>query len=465
MAVEAPRAFSHTERDGALCSTILRMSARRFPGPESQRLIAELDQYVRTTTLPFVVDLDRCRGMRLGTVDGDEVVDWGGFYGSKLIGPGHPRLRTPEFSAKIARVTSLRVPNPDYLTPECLEYYRLVYSIAPRCMRGEGLEVYAVNSGAEAVENAMKYLIHEFGERRKLAPNPPAARRFIYFDRAFHGRTIGALNVTRLLHDPTVTRGFEGFIPGNIQVPFPHTDTSRPESANEAEVTEALATVKENLERYQGEVIGIVVEPLQGAGGQRMATKRFFQELSRLARTYDVGLAFDEVQTAGGQTGDVFMVDQLDLPHPPDAVATAKKFGNGLVYMRTTMSDRGVLDSTWGGSLADMVRFIEEWRVVTEERLIEQVPEKAELLIGGLQELTRDFPERVFNVRGIGLYQGFSLRTPEQRTRLKERALQEEGYVLLGAGAQTIRLRPTLDVTKEEIEELITVLRRVVPVA
>lgn len=436
------------------------MSSLRFPGPSSRALLEELDKYVKAEPFPFVLDLERSKGMRLATVDGDSVVDWGGFFGSKLIGVGHERLRSSEFLQKVGRVAGLRVPNPDYLTRECLDYYALVHRLAPWVMRGDELEVYVVNSGAEAVENAMKYLIHLFEEKRRKAGRSAEVRRFLYFEGAFHGRTIGALNVTRLRHDPVVTRGFEGFLPGNIQIPFPHIDTSRAPAENEAEVDEVLSIVRENLERFAGEVIGIVVEPLQGAGGQRVSLPRFFRELSRLARDFDVGLAFDEVQTAGGQTGDVFLIDQFELPHPPDAVATAKKFGNGVVYMRRVMADRGVLDSTWGGSLADMVRFQEEWRVVEDERLIEQVPGKTARLVDGLEALARRHPDRLFNVRGVGLYQGWSLRRPEDRDRLQEAALEEEGLLLLGAGAQTIRLRPTLDVSHEEIDELLVMLGR-----
>lgn len=432
----------------------------RYPGPKSRALIQELSRYVIVEPHPFVLDLSRCAGMWIVTVDGERIFDWAGYYGAKLLGHNHPRLLEPEYTARLVQAANNKVANPDFLTPECLAYYRLLHELAPRRMRNDKLEVYVVNSGAEAVENMMKYMIHLHAEKLRARGERCDVRRFLYFDSAFHGRTVFALNVTQLRHDPIVTAGFQGFVPGNLQVPFPHFDASRDEADNVAACDASLAIVERCLSQYGREVVGIVVEPLQGAGGHRMSLPRFFQGLSALAHRFDVSLGFDEVQTAGGQTGTMFAIDQLDLPHPPDAVAVAKKFGNGAVYMLRSMADHGVLDSTWGGSLCDMVRFVEEMRIVRSERLVEQVPEKAEVLARGLAALEERHRDLVFNVRGMGLYQGFSLRRPVDKGRLLDHALEEEALLLLGAGVQSIRLRPPLDVTIADIELLLEMLGR-----
>lgn len=433
----------------------------RYPGADSERMLDELSRYVIAQPKPFVIDLEKSQGMWLVTIDGARLFDWAGYYASKLIGHNHPRLYEPDYLQRLARAANNKVANPDFLTPECLEYYRLLYELAPECMRNPHLEVYVVNSGAEAVENMMKYLInlhhHKLLKKGRL-PNP---RRFIYFDQAFHGRTVFALNVTQITHDPVVTKDFHGFIPANIQVPFPAIDTSLPDSENRARTQRSLEIVEDFLQRYEGEIVGIIVEPLQGAGGHRVALPEFFQGLSHLAHKYDVYLGFDEVQTAGGQTGTFFACDQFHLPHPPQAVATAKKLGNGVVYMLYPMEDRGVLDSTWGGSLADMVRFVQEMKIVREEQLIEQVPHKMQVLVDGLKTLTEHHRNLITNVRGMGLYQGFSVRQPELRQHMLEIALQEEDLLMLSAGTDTIRLRPNLHVTTEEIDLFLDKLERV----
>ncbi|MDH7570216.1 MAG: aminotransferase class III-fold pyridoxal phosphate-dependent enzyme, partial [Armatimonadota bacterium] len=330
----------------------------------SAALIAELSRYVIADVKPFVIDLQRCEGMWLGTVEGQRLFDWAGYYASKLLGHNHPGLYEPDYVQRLVRAANNKTANPDFLTPECLEYYRTLHRIAPRCMRNPRLEVYAVNSGAEAVENMMKYFINLFHQRHGARSDRP--HRFLYFQQAFHGRTVFALNVTQTI-DPVATKDFHGFIPGNVQVPFPAINTSMPPAWNREHTRQCLQNVEEMLRRFRGEVVGIVVEPIQGAGGHRVAEPEFFQGLSQLAHDYDVFLGFDEVQTAGGPTGDLFMVDQLDLPYPPQALATAKKFAAGVVYMLYPMEDRGVLDSTWGGSLADMVRFVQELKIVERE--------------------------------------------------------------------------------------------------
>jgi len=432
----------------------------RFPGEKSRELIEQLQRYVVVDPQPFVVDLAACGGMWLATVDGQRIFDWAGYFGSKLLGHNHPGLQEADYVQRLVLAANNKVANPDFLTPECLAYYRLLHELAPACMKSDTLEVYALNSGAEAVENMMKYFINLHRERAARRGEAPAARRFLHFDRAFHGRTLLALSVTNLDHDPIVTKDFAALLPDNCQVPFPHTDASRPAAENEREVAAALEHVEQCLRRYRGEVVGIIVEPIQGAGGHRMSSAAFFRGLSELAHRYDTLLGFDEVQTAGGQTGTIFAIDQFDLPHPPDAVAVAKKFGNGALYMRRPMIDRGVLDSTWGGCLADMVRFVQEWSIVRRERLIEQVPPKTAALVEGLGRLEQRYAEVIFNIRGMGLYQGFSLRDPADRNRLKAIALQRENLLLLGAGVQTIRFRPVLDVTVEDIAEMLTRLDR-----
>ncbi len=436
-----------------------------MPGRLSKRLIEELTRYVVVEPYPFVVDIQRSSGMWLAVVDGGRLFDWAGYYGSKLIGHNHPGLYEPDYVARLVTAANNKVANPDFLTRECLEYYRLLYELAPHCMRNERLEVYAVNSGAEAVENMMKYLINLHLQRFPAEERDRARRRFVYFDQAFHGRTVFALNVTELRHASVVTSGFRGFDEGNIQIPFPAIDADAPEAVNADRTAAALGLVEDALKRNSDGVCGIIVEPLQGAGGHRVAQPEFYRGLSKLAHEYGTYLGFDEVQTAGGQTGTFFASDQFDLPHAPQAIAAAKKLACGVVYMLYPMDDRGVLDSTWGGTLADMVRFVQEMQIVRRERLIEAVPEKASRLIGVLKGLASEYADVMYNVRGLGLYQGFSLRDASEKAVLRDVALTKESLLLLGAGPESIRLRPSLSVTMDDIDDfgdrLARVLRRV----
>jgi L-lysine 6-transaminase len=434
-------------------------SPRQITGPVGDAYIAELGKYVIAEVNPFVLDLANCDGMWLATVDGGKIFDWTGFYASRLIGYNHPAMQEADYVRRLVFAANNKTANPDFLTPECVEYYRAVYELAPRCMRNPKLEVYAVNSGAEAIENMMKYFINLHHQARGVQAQPGERCRFIYFQKAFHGRTVFALNVTQT-SDPVATKDFHGFMPDNLSVPFPEIDNSAPAAENRSRTNESLAIVEKMLKQFAGEVVGIIVEPIQGAGGHRAAEPEFFQGLSRLAHEHKVYLGFDEVQTAGGPTGEIFMVDQLALPYPPQAIAVAKKFGCGVVYMLEPMLDHGVLDSTWDGSLADMVRFVQEMRVVRRENLVAAAQVNGGKLAAGLRALEAKFPQHLFNVRGQGLYQGFSTRTPAQCDALAEMALCDEGLLLLTAGKNNVRLRPNLSVTAADIELLLAMLER-----
>lgn len=430
-----------------------------FPKAASAAMLAELADYVIAEPYPFVVDLEKSRGLDLATVDGDRITDWGGLYGSKLLGYNHPRMFDPAYTHRLVVAANTKIANPDFLTPECLAYYRLLHRLAPKCMVGHKVEVYAVNSGAEAVENMMKYFINLYHHRQMAKGRLSRTPRFIYFDQAFHGRTVYALNVTTLANDPIATRDFQGIVAGNLQVPFPEYDARLSDAENDARVSKTLGMLESLMTGYRDEIAGVVLEPLQGAGGHRIAPPRFYRDLSLLCQKYDIPYGLDEVQTSGGQTGEVFCIDNYDIPHPPQAVATAKKFGNGVVYMRNSMKDIGVLDSTWGGTLGDMVRFVQEWQIVEDENLLAQVPAKTEILLAGLNDLTARHADKIANVRGLGLYQGFTVLNGA-KGKLVGMALETENLLLLGAGLDSIRLRPPLDVTADDIAALLAALDR-----
>lgn len=440
-------------------TTTRETTTTKYPGPVSAAMLAELRQYVIAEPQPFCVDLAACEGMELATVDGQRLFDWAGYYGSKLLGHNHPGLAEPAYVRRLVLAANNKVANPDFLTRECLDYYRMLVRLAPESMKGKRLEVYSVNSGAEAVENMLKYLVARHNLRSQEAGRMTGNRRFVYFDKAFHGRTVFALSVTQTI-DPVATKDFVGLTTGgNIKLPFPayHADDS--EAENEARALAVLTQLESLLQGMAEEIVGIVVEPIQGAGGQRVTVPSFFRGLSELCHRYGVALGFDEVQTGGGATGRMWAIDHFDLPHPPTAVATGKKFGNGAVYMIEPLEDVGVLDSTWGGSLADMVRVVREMEIVAEEGLVARAAATGAHLASGLAELIRRYPFAE-NVRGMGLYQGFSLDTPARKSALIEAALQNEDLLLLGAGRRSIRTRPNLSITEGDVDRLIPCLDR-----
>src|SRR4028119_959589 len=117
----------HTEHANSLASA-------KFPGPISAAMLEEMNRYVIMEPEPYVIDIEKSHGMYLVTADGQEIFDWGGYYGSKLLGHNHPGLYEPDYVRRLTYAANNKIANPDYLTRECLDYYRLLHSLAPHCM-------------------------------------------------------------------------------------------------------------------------------------------------------------------------------------------------------------------------------------------------------------------------------------------------------------------------------------------
>src|SRR3954463_16186881 len=106
-----------------------------FPGPKSAAMIKDLRRHVIADPYPFVLDLAGGRGMWLATIDGQQIFDWAGDYASKWIGHNHPRLFEADYLQRLGYAANNKLANPDFLTLECMEYYRALFEVAPRCMR------------------------------------------------------------------------------------------------------------------------------------------------------------------------------------------------------------------------------------------------------------------------------------------------------------------------------------------
>jgi L-lysine 6-transaminase len=430
----------------------------QFPGPKSKVLLDQFNKYTSAGKKPFVIDLEKCHDSFLVTVDGQEILDFENHYASKLIAYNHPALFEPEYTKKLLLAANNKTANPDHVTPEIIEYYKLLHEIAPKCMKSGNIDIVCFNSGAEAVENGMKYCVALWYEKNKNSflsfSEKPC---FISFDKAFHGRSVYTLGITDMPHAPHVTNWYKNLSISNIQLPFPAIGETHSYDSFE---NECIKKLELELEKNSQKIAGIITESMQGASGHRVAKPSFFQRMMVLAKKYDVPVIFDEVQVAAGNTGSVFMCDLFDLEYPPTVVCTAKKFGCGVVYFLNPMKNSSILDSTWSGSLVDMVRFVQEMKVVREEKLIEQVPEKSKYLVKILQELQQNYGI-IYNIRGAGLYQGFTVRSNELRNWITETALQKENLLLMWAGTNSIRLRPHLHLTLEDIDSMVERLGRV----
>jgi 4-aminobutyrate aminotransferase/(S)-3-amino-2-methylpropionate transaminase len=229
---------------------------------------------------------------------------------------------------------------------------------------------------------------------------------------------------------------------------------------NERREAESLAKVEQLLVAAAGTIAGIVVEPIQGEGGDRHASPAFFRSLQRLAKQYGALLIVDEVQTGGGGTGLWWEHTRWELPEPPDVVTFSKKMQVGGCYFRKElMPDLPYrIFNTFLGDplrLAQLEVIIE---VVERDGLLENVRRTGAYLLQQLESLAQEFPELVSQARGQGTWCAFDLPDSTLRDRLVER-LRQRGLEMGGCGSRSIRFRPALILQPRHVDEAMALLR------
>ncbi|WP_408958767.1 aminotransferase class III-fold pyridoxal phosphate-dependent enzyme [Natrinema sp. 74] len=308
-------------------------------------------------------------------------------------------------------------------------------------------QVFLSNSGAEAVENAIKICYAAGGHRA------------FTFDGAFHGRTLGALSLNR---SKAVHRSGYPEIPGVVSVSYPSTD----EAYETRWLTDGPGgnVVADALHPEQGvidpdEVAYLILEPIQGEGGYRVAHPAFARDLEALREAYGLRIVADEIQSGVGRTGEFWAVDHLDLT--PDVIASGKGLRVGATISRSDVfpAERGRLSSTWGaGDLMAAMSGVITIDVIHEENLLATVRERGRQLRTRLADAAEDGDAPgVIDVRGRGLMLGVEFDTKARRDAVLEGAFNR-GLLTLGCGYKTLRLLPPLDVTEREIELGVEVL-------
>jgi L-lysine 6-transaminase len=240
-----------------------------------------------------------------------------------------------------------------------------------------------------------------------------------------------------------------------------------------ADVTSEVAAAEDRVEeeirdacaRFEGDIAALIIEPIQGEGGDNHFRPELFSRLRRLADELDFLLIFDEVQTGVGLTGSMWAWQQLGVE--PDLFCYGKKTqvcgfaSNGRIdEVDNVFKVSSRINSTWGGNLVDMVRCAKYLEIIAEENLIENARIVGDHLIVRLRELAEDLPV-LSNVRGRGLFVAIDLPDKETRDRTQAACL-DNGLITLASGASAIRFRPPLNLSRDEADEGVRRLRRAV---
>ena len=367
---------------------------------------------------------ERGEGAWLWSTDGRRFLDFGAGIATSSLGHNHPHLvkAIAEQAAKVMHVSNLyRLPQAERLAARLVEA-----TFAD--------SVFFCNSGAEANEGMVKMM------RRAMAQTgKPERYRFICFEGAFHGRTLGMLAATG---NPKYLEGFGPPVEGFDHVPFDNMNAVR-------------AAIGPNT-------AGIILEPIQGEGGVRAPSARFLQDLRKTCDEFGLLLGLDEVQTGMGRTGKLFAYMWSDIE--PDVISSAKGIGGGFPLGAVLAKEHiakylipGTHGTTYGGNPLACAAGNAVLDVLLTDGFLDEVERMGRLLQTGLREIVAEYPGIVDEVRGQGLLIGLHCVAPVGDVQA---AAMAEGLLTVTAGENTLRIIPPLIVRESECEQGLAMLRR-----
>jgi len=439
--------------------------------PERQRVHVPADQvharladHLLTDGLELVLDVERSHGSWLVDArDGSEHLDLYTYFASSPLGANPPGLADdPEFMALLGGVAASKPANPDIYSSHLAEF---VETFA-RVLGDPALpHLFFVEGGALAVENALKASFDWKSQRNEAAGRSrDLGTKVMHLTKAFHGRSGYTLSLTNT--DPNKTDRFPKFDWPRIDTPAVTFPIDEHLAEIEAAEAHALAQAKAAFEAHPHDIACFIAEPIQGEGGDNHMRAEFLQAMQALCHTYDALFVLDEVQTGVGLTGTPWLYQQLGLE--PDIVAFAKKVQLGGIMAgrrvdevaKNVFAESGRINSTWGGGLVDMVRSRRILEIIEADGLFDHVAKVGEVFQSQLRDLGERHSALVSNVRGRGLMCAFDLPSESLRDALAK-GLKDERVVTLTCGERSIRFRPTLSVTEDELGVGIAALDRV----
>lgn len=403
---------------------------------------------------PLVIDLEKSHGsIARDAVSGRELIDFYSFFASNPLGFNHPGMFDERTRARLAATSIVKVANSDKYTTYLAEF---VDTLARTAAPPELSKYFFVEGGALAVENALKTAFDWKVRKNLAAGRGERGHKVLHLERAFHGRSGYTMSLTNT--DPNKTDYFPKFDWPRIPSPmirFPAI------GANLADVEEreraAVAAAEAAFARDPHGIAAIILEPIQGEGGDNHFRPSFFAALRRLADAQEALLVYDEVQTGLGGTGAWWAYQHHGVA--PDILCFAKKMQVGGILVSDRIDDvednvfkkPGRINSTWGGGLVDMVRATRILELIVEEGLIENARLRGAELLAGLEGIQSRRPE-VDNVRGQGLMCALDLPDTKSRDAVIKRAFAD-GMLVLACGPRSIRFRPPLNVTSEIVAD------------
>lgn len=413
----------------------------------------------------LVLDLERSAGARLVDArDGTTYLDLFTFFASSALGMNHPDLVGDEAFTHELTVAAMNKPsNSDVYT---VELARFVETFA-RVVGDPALpHLFFVEGGALAVENAIKVAFDWKSRRNEAAGrSPQLGGTVLHLTKAFHGRSGYTMSLTNTVPDKIAR--FPKFDWPRIDVPAVVHPLAENLAVVEAAEARALGQARAAFEAHPHDIACFLAEPIQGEGGDNHLRPEFLAAMKDLCVEHEALFVLDEVQTGVGMTGTAWAFQQLGVT--PDVVAFGKKMQVCGVMAGGRVDDEpdnvfrvsSRINSTWGGSLVDMVRARRILEVIEADELVAGAAVKGQHLLDGLHKLAAGHPALVQQVRGRGLMCAVTMPDAATRNTVVGRLLAQEKVIVLGCGDAALRFRPALTVTTAELDEGLAALDRV----
>ncbi|MEV0675356.1 aminotransferase class III-fold pyridoxal phosphate-dependent enzyme [Actinosynnema sp. NPDC050436] len=398
-----------------------------LPGPRAREVL-DRDLAVTSRSLPRAYPLvpRRGRGCVIEDVDGNLFLDFNAGIAVNSTGHAHPGV-----------VAAIREQSGELLHYSASDFYLPIYSRMCRALADTApidgpVRVFLTNSGAEAVEGALKLVRHATGRPYVIS-----------FFGAFHGRSYGAVTLTA--SKAKYHKGFGPLLPGVVHAPYGSDAT--------------FDHIENVLFRHQvpaDEVAAVFVEPIQGEGGYLVPPPGWLARLRELCDRHGILLVADEVQSGAGRTGKMWAIEHTGVR--PDVLISAKGLASGLplgaFLARAELMESwgaGAHGSTYGGSPVPCAAGLATLAAIEEEGLLANATAVGDRLLTGLRALRARHPGLVVDVRGVGLMIGVEFDTAEHAEAVQQEAF-ERGLLVLECGESSIRLSPPLVVTAEEAD-------------
>ena len=402
-----------------------------------------------------VIDLDKSHGSWLvdGTT-GDEYLDLFSMFASLSVGYNHPYVLKNKDRLMASAIN--KPTNSDIYSIAMAEFVETMGRVAQPDYLPYS---FYVSGGTLAVENALKTAF-DWKVRKNIASgNGELGSQVLHFEKCFHGRSGYTLSLTDS-PDPRKVKYYPKFNWPRVSTPYIHfpLDENNLQDVIDRE-KKSINEVKEAIIDNPNDIACMIIEPIQGEGGDNHFRSEFLICLKDICLENDILLIYDEVQSGAGITGKMWAHQHFPNEARPDIISFGKKTQCCGIFVgdRIDEVDNNVfhessrINSTWGGNLVDMVRFTIYLEIIEKENLVSKAKENGEYLLNQLIVLQNDYSDIVSNARGRGLFCAFDLLDEKMRDSLSS-ILMKNKVIVLGSGNKSIRFRPHLNIHKEEID-------------